>query len=417
MGDAGHRVNAAGRPLTRRTFLKGTLGGAALLALGPWRPAAAAGGGTRDLIVVSNHGKGGPVAGPSVTLVDPDSLEVLATLPFAGAFSFPATRWDNARDLIWSGFADSGEVSAFRLSSGERVARVPTGSKQNYTEITPDGSAVVAAARSRSRYLKISADPTAADFGSVLATLDDEHAAEPCDVTIDARGRFAYAPDRGNGTLVVIDLAAFEVAARMKVAPGSVAEPVRPYMATASPSGNALFVENAALPGSSGTGSESVYDLSDPVHPREEARLTAADGLGRTPLTSEVTPDGRYGMVICRDSSEVSVVDTRKLAVVASAAFPEGSNPVAATFRYGEAGSRLFVPLPGRDALAVVAVPEFRVEKLIGVGSQPVGVVYLKAPVPARAGLQAPDPSALGVALAEGRTFPAGCPDPCCGEL
>jgi len=408
---------AGGRPLSRRSFLKGSLGGAAVLALGPWRLASAEGGSARDLIIVSNHGKSGGNGGPSVTLVDPDSLAVLATVPLAGGYSFPATRWDNARDLIWSGFAEPGAVCAFRLSTGERVARVHTGSNQNYTEVTPDGSAVVVAARFQSRYLKIAADPAGPDFGTVLATLDDRNGAQPCDVTIDADGGYAYAPDRGNDTLVVIDLAAFQVASRVKVGARAGSGPAQPYMATVSPSGNVLFVENVVVPGVSPTGSESVYELSDPARPQEAARLTAADGLGHRPLTSEITPDGRYGMVICRDSSEVSVIDTERLAVAATVSFPDGSNPVTGTFRYGESGHRLFVPLPGRDALAVVAVPGFRVEKLVPVGPQPVGVVYLKAPLPARAGRQAGDPVPLGAALEAGRTFPPGCPDPCCGSL
>ncbi|MEJ2667446.1 MAG: twin-arginine translocation signal domain-containing protein [Deinococcales bacterium] len=403
-----------GRPLSRRTFLKGTLGGAALLALGSWRVGLADGSGPRDLIVVSNNGARG---GPSVTLVDPDSLEVLATVPLAGAFSFPATRWDDTRDLIWSGFADRGAVSAFRLSTGERAAHVETGSQQNYTEITPDGSAVIAAARFQSRFLKIAADPAKPGFGTVVARLDDAEGAQPCDITMASAGRYAYAPDRGNDTITAIDVERFAVASRAHVKRRSGPGPLEPYMATASPTGNVLFVENAVVAGASSTGSESIFDLSDPARPREVARLSVADGLGRRPLTSEVTPDGRYGMVICRDSSEVSVVDASRLEVVASVRFPAGSNPVAGTFRYGESGHTLFVPLPGRDALAAIAVPEFRVRKLIGVGPRPVGVVYLRAPLPARAEGKGATGARLGVALADGRTFPVGCPDPCCGEL
>ncbi len=407
----------AGGPVSRRRFLKGALGGAALLALGSWRLGLADGSGPRDLIVVSSHGGGRP----GVTLVDPDTLAVLASLSLAGAYSFPATRWDNQRDLIWSGFAEPGAVNAFRLSTGERVARVSTGSQQNYTEVSPDGHTLVVAARGRSRFLKVGADPAAADFGKVLATLDDEQGAQPCDITIDAGGRYAYAPDRGNDTLVTIDLTDFAVASRQVLKRRAGPGPLQPYMATVSPSGNVLFVENAVVPGASETGSESVFDLSDPARPREVARLSTADGLGRRPLTSEVSPDGRYGMVVCRDSSEVSVVDTGALEVVASVPFPAGSNPVAATFRYGESGKRLFVPLPGRDALAVVSVPDFRVESLVGVGPRPVGVVYLRAPLPARAAAgghgRAGVTVTLGAALADGRSFPAGCPDPCCGEL
>jgi len=393
---------------SRRTFLKGVVGGAALLALGSRRFASAQGPPTRDLVVVSNN------AGPSVTLIDPASLEVLATLPLAGAFSFPATRWDPDRDLIWSGFADGGSVDAFGLSSGKRVAHVTTGSSQNYTELTPDGASLLVAARSRDRLLRVDADPASATFGTVLGRLDLPQGSQPCDVTIRSGGDYAYLPDRGRDTLTTVDVGAFRLASRQRLVPEKGAAALEPYMATVSPTGNVLFVENAVVPGGSSTGSESIFDLSDPARPNEVARLSTSDGLGRTPLTSEITPDGRYGMVICRDSDEVSVIDTQALKVVATVSFPSGSHPVAGTFLYGgDAGSTMFVPLPGRDVVAVIDVPAFEVRKLVPVGPRPVGAVYLKAPVPDR-------PQARiepGAALADGRSFAEGCPDPCCGNV
>ncbi len=400
-------VRSGTRRYPRRTVLRGAALASAYLALGPWRGVLAQAGARRDLIVVSNNGGGGAGGGPSVTLVDPARLEALVTLPLGGAFSFPATRWDPARDLIWSGFGESGAVVAYRLSTGERVARVETGSSQNYTELTPDGRTLLVAARYADRFLAVAADPGRADFGTVLATLDDEPGARPCDVTIASDGAFAYAPDRGNRSVVTLDPQGLALVSRAR--PSAGAGEVEPYMATTSPTGNVLFVENAASDGAGG--SESIYDLTDPAHPALAARLSAADGLGRTPLTSEITPDGRYGLVICRDSSEISVVDTAALKVVASVALPPGSNPV--TGAWGPDGHTLFVPLPGRDAVAAVVVPGFRVARLIGVGPRPVGALYLEAPVPERAALTLP----LGAALVRGRTFPPGCPDPCCGEV
>jgi len=396
------------RDLSRRSFLEGVVGGAALLALGPWRFASAQGASPRDLIVVSNNG------GPSVTLIDPASLEALATLPLAGAFSFPATRWDPERDLIWSGFAESGSVDAFRLSTGRRVAHVATGSKQNYTELTPDGAALLVAARDRDRLLRVDADPASATFGTILGQLDQPAGSQPCDVTMRKAGDYAYLPDRGRDTLTTVDVAALRVASRLQLERRAGGGPLEPYMATVSPTGNVLFVENAVVSGGSPTGSESIFDLADPAHPREVARLSTGDGLGRMPLTSEITPDGRFGMVICRESDEVSVIDTQALKVVATVPFPSGSHPVAGTFLYGgDAGSTMFVPLPGRDAVAAIDVPGFRVRKLIPVGPRPVGAVFLKAPLPERPRARAE----LGAALADGRAFPEGCPDPCCGPV
>ncbi len=160
-------------------------------------------------------------------------------------------------------------------------------------------------------------------------------------------------------------------------------------------------------------GSESVFDLADPENPVEIARFSQADGLGRGPITSKFTLDGRYGIVICRDSSELSVIDLDALAITRSVAFPEGSNPIAGTFVYREGAKTFFVPLPGRDAVAAVRAPEFEVVELIPVGPRPMGVVYLHTAVPERQEAYPP----LGLALAMGRAFPADCPDRCCGPL
>jgi hypothetical protein len=76
-------------------------------------------------------------------------------------------------------------------------------------------------------------------------------------------------------------------------------------------------------------------------------------------------------------------------------------------------GTRFFVPLPGRDAVAVIAVPEFQVAQMIPVGTRPMGAVYVENPLPRRQGMVTP----LGSALETGRIFPVDCPDKCCGPV
>jgi len=406
-------VHAPMSGIDRRTFLKWTAGGLAALAAVRWQDASADEG-RRDLIAVSSAGDKQAGVAPSISLIDPDSYDVLATLPLAGHFSFPATRWDPARDLIWSGVpgGDHQAVMAFRLSTGEHALDIPTGSSQNYTELTPDGSEVIAAARFQDRYLRIGADPAADSFGKVLATLDTYKGANPCDITVSADGRYAYAPDRGGDTVTTIDLEDFSIASTVpleQLTPG----PLQPYMCTVSPTGRVLLVENAIVKDASQTGSESILDLSAPDKPVEVARLSVDDGLGRGPMTSEFTADGRYGIVICRDSSELSIINTGSHKVVGNVSFPDGSNPLTGTFAYADHGDTFFVPLPGRDAVAAVKTPAFEVDRLIPVGPRPMGVVFLEAAVPDRSVSEVP----MGAALASGRTFPAGCPDRCCGPV
>ncbi|HEX7021695.1 MAG TPA: twin-arginine translocation signal domain-containing protein, partial [Trueperaceae bacterium] len=349
--------------MNRRSFLKLSATSAAAVALGQLRLGFAQQG-RRDLIVVSNAGS--KESGPSISVIDPASYEVLATLPLAGSYSLPATRWDFERDLIWTG-GPGNAVVAYRLSTGEKAANVVTGSSQNYTELTPDGRFVIDAARFEDKYLKIGADPNEADFGQVVAEIRTYAGASPCDLTLTADGRYAYAPDRGGDTLTVLRSEPFERLAVIPMEKFSEA-PLQPYMATVSPTSNYLLVENAVVEGGSQTGSESIFDLADPEGPVEVARLSTADHLGAGPITSEFTGDGRYGIVICRDSSELSIIDFEQLKVVKSVQFPQGSNPITGTFVYGEAGDTFFVPLPGRDAVAAVKVPEFEIDELIPVG-------------------------------------------------
>ena len=396
--------------MNRRTFLKLTAAGTAALVLGQWRYAFAQNG-LRNLIVVSNAGDNGAGVGPSVSLIDPDALEVVATLPLSGSYSFPATRWDFERDLIWAGGPNE-SVFAWRLSTGEPAVELPTGSSQNYTELTPDGGYLIVAARFADRYLKIGADPEGDDFGRVVAEFDTYDGASPCDITLTSDGAYAYAPDRGGDTLTTVRLDSFE---RASVTPVESLDgaPVEPYMATVSPTGNVLFVENAIVEGGSAHGSESIFDLADPANPVEVARLSPEEGLGSGPITSEITLDGRYGLVICRNSSELSVVDAESYEVVKAVKFPEESNPLTGTFVFGTQGEHFFVPLPGRDAVAVVSVPEFELVGTLPVGARPMGAVHLQTTVPERETAGYP----IGVALASGRTFPAACPDRCCGPV
>jgi DNA-binding beta-propeller fold protein YncE len=116
-------------------------------------------------------------------------------------------------------------------------------------------------------------------------------------------------------------------------------------------------------------------------------------------------------VVICRGSSELTVIDLDALAVHGRVALLEKSNPITGAFT--PEGDRFFVPLPGRDAVAVVSVPQFEVIKLVPVGTRPLGAVYLESPVPQRQGMLTP----LGTALMAGREWPATCPDRCCGTV
>ena len=385
---------------TRRQFVQWTGFGVGAAAVAPVSSVFAAVG-ADSLIVVSNAGASDSPA--SMSLIHPESLEVLVTLPAPGAFAFPATRWAYARDIVWGAYGE--RVVGISLTTGEEVAGIETASRQNYTEVTPDGRFVIAAARYQHKVLRIDAAADTPDLGRVDGEVALYDGAQPCDMTILADGSMCFTPDRGGETVSVFGIDPFRHVVTVPLERMG-EESLEPYMATVSPRADLLFVENAR-----GTGSESIMDVRNPERPVEIRRLTQADGLGVNPLTSEFTPDGRYNLIICRNSSELTIVDCDSIEVVGSVAFPDESNPIAGTFT--PEGNRMFVPLPGRDSVAVVAVPAFEVEALIPVGARPLGAAYVENPMPERLGLNIP----LGTALETGRVFPENCPDRCCGPV
>ncbi|MFQ5795807.1 MAG: YncE family protein, partial [Candidatus Bipolaricaulia bacterium] len=282
---------------------------------------------------------------------------------------------------------------------------IETGSKQNYTEITPDGRYLVNAARFTDTYQLIGADPSHPDFGTVVAQYNTYANAGPCDMTIREDGRYAFDPDRHSDAIAVLDLNSFEVVAVVPVEP-LVGDRPDPFMGTISPDGRFFFVENTE-----GDGTESVWDVSDPLNPVELKRFTQQDGLGLGSLTDEFTPDGRFNFIINRSSSDLNVVDLNSLEIVDTIAFPPGSNPVTGDFSVD--GHKFYVTLPGRDAVAVIDVAEQRVIDTVKVGPQPVGVIAQRTTVPETAGVDRP----LGLAYQTGRQFDENCPFACCGKV
>jgi len=113
---------------TRRQILQWTGAGAGAVALGSLSSVFAATVADRMIVVSNGGGAGVP---PSMTLLDPGTLDVLVTLTAPGAFSFPATRWAVRRDIMWGGYQE--KIAGFSLATGEQVAAVETKSSQNYT--------------------------------------------------------------------------------------------------------------------------------------------------------------------------------------------------------------------------------------------------------------------------------------------
>lgn len=346
----------------------------------------------------------------TVSVIDVEDDDVVATVGIGVTSSFPSNQYtpglvDSRDEHFWANVGRG--VRALSASDLGETAVVETGSGANWQERTPDGDALVVSAREPAHtQFKVDADPGSEAFGEVLAELDrtdeggrgDTDGPGPCDVSIHPDGRYAYVPDLFGDTLTVLDVEAFELVRQVDVAPVGEGG-AKPWMATVAPDGERMLVEHNE--GTNGT--ESVWDLSDPAEPTELARLTTDDGLGRRPLTSEVSPDGT-GFVCTPGTDDLTVVDL--LSQTVETRVDVGGDAFAATWDPDR--EKLYVPVQTDDSVAVVDPVARAVTATIPVGAKPYGATAAKVrPEPDERGTTAGALARLGLA-APGTTYCIG---------
>lgn len=312
----------------------------------------------------------------TVSIVDVATDEVVRTASIGVTSSFPSNQFsprltDRREQPLWLN-VDRG-VRALAVGSLSTIGRVDTGSGANWLERTPDGRHVIVSAREPvHRQFRVDSVPSSGSFGEVTGEIDrsteDGYGSNdgpgPCDVTIHPDGRYAYVPDLFGNTLTVLDIASFEVVEQVSVPP--VGEgPARPWMATVAWDGQSLLVEHDE----GQTGTESVWDVSDPATPREVTRVTAEAGLGKRPLTSEIGPNSETGYVFTPGSEDVTVIDLAAGAVshrisLGGAAFVGTWDP---------AHEKLYVPVQTNNEVVVIDHATGEIATRISVGSAPYG--------------------------------------------
>jgi YVTN family beta-propeller protein len=312
----------------------------------------------------------------TASVVDVETDRVVGTPDLGLTASFPSNQYspaltETAADPLWLNVGDG--IRALSVGSLETAATVGTGSGANWLEQTPDGQHVIVSAREPAhRQLRVDGDPSSETFGEATATIDrrdegglgDSGGPGPCDVTIHPDGRYAYVPDLFGDTLTVVEIEQFEIASQIGVEP-VVGETARPWMATIAPDGETLLVEHDE----GEVGTESVWDLSDPAAPVERVRITAEDGLGTRPLTSEIGPGGEVGFVFTPGSDDVTAIDLAAGTVLDR--IDLGGSAFVGT--WDPAHERLYVPVQTDDAVAVVDPDGLEVTTRIDVGSSPYG--------------------------------------------
>jgi YVTN family beta-propeller protein len=313
----------------------------------------------------------------TVSVIDTAADEVVST-PFLGATaSFPSNQYlpgllAGGNDAMWLNVNQG--VRAVTAGSLSEAASFDTGSGANWLEVTPDGQHLVVSAREPAHMqYRLDADPTSDSFGTVTGEIDrsdepgrgDNDGPGPCDVTIHPDGAYAYVPDLFADTLTVIDIEAFEIVTQVPIDPVGDAGHVGSWMGTASWDGETLLVEN----NEGDTGTESIWDVSDPAAPEEVTRLTADDGLGNLPLTSEIGPDSEIGYVFTPNSGDVTVLDLTAREVIER--IDLGGSAFVGTWDPDR--EKLYAPVRGSNEVKVIEHASRSIAETIPVGSRPYG--------------------------------------------
>jgi DNA-binding beta-propeller fold protein YncE len=294
-------------------------------------------------------------------------------------YSWPANQYRGNKNWWWAGLG--GKVLAMKtrknvipLTDAKNLmevntytyAGVPAGlptNGANFIGVSPDGKTAWNSAREIDEIQEIDADPESPTFGQILTHITVPLSADagsgsasrgkmrPCDMSITPDGKYLWEPDIGGETVTGVDIKGKTVIAQITLPRENPANRVVPFMLTTN--GKIALVENFEGP----TGSESIIDVSDPENPVHLKKLTAADGLGITPMTSEFTPDGKYAYIITNGSPStpgaIEVLNLKTLQLDKKIALPNGCRPHTGDFTND--GNFFVVNCSGTNTVAVVS--------------------------------------------------------------
>jgi YVTN family beta-propeller protein len=224
----------------------------------------------------------------------------LLTLPLADALALvalPAT----AGTLVVANKSDA-TVSLVDLDSGEVVATLPAGAGPHEVAVSPDGkTALVTDYGGREPGSTL----TVIDLAKreVARTIDLGEHRRPHGVAFLPGGRRAAVTAEGSRSLLVVDVEAGKV--EKAITTGAEVS----HMVALAPDGRRAYVANI------GSGSATVIDLAEGKKVADVVTGEGAEGIA-------FTPDGRQVWVTNREADTVTMIDPESLEVVATVASP-----------------------------------------------------------------------------------------------
>lgn len=298
----------------------------------------------------------------SFTLINPVNHEPVLVHPVDYSI-WVANHYLDSKGRVWGvGLPKTeGLVLVIDPVSLQLVKFIQTGGFINNAEVTPDGKYAFAPISGKDETWVI-------DTVSFEVVKKLKGGLWPCDVDFTPDGKWAYIPNRNDDTVSVVDVAKLEIVNTIQFEKGSA-----PYMLSVSPNGKQVWVENPATRGENlklePTGarkSEAVID----VVTNNVLKYITLDG---SPVTDEVTPDGKLVYVTLIDVGQVAVIDVATLSVVKYV--PVGKRPIS--LEPTADGKYMYAANAGSDTVSVIDTATNAVVKTINVGKGPVGFIRL----------------------------------------
>ncbi|RMH19601.1 MAG: hypothetical protein D6701_04795, partial [Gemmatimonadetes bacterium] len=257
----------------------------------------------------------------------------LAAVPLPGGTSLAVTRFGGE------------EIARYRISDGAELGALRTGGAPSLLTPIGEGRFLVSVERTDRVHVF---DARTFDLAHTYAT-----GRRPFPAAATTDGRLAFVPAYDDGTVTVVDLWNDTVVARVEVGE--------------RPSGGAV------LPG----------DLEYAVAVRGEDRIafvntaskevvgSLSEGIGASPFSVVVAPDGRLAFVNNTASHDVSVIALPEKRVIAR--LPVGAQPIVMAVH--PSGATLWVSSEGSHELTVFRIPErWRAARDGGSPALPAGV-------------------------------------------
>ncbi|HYM10190.1 MAG TPA: beta-propeller fold lactonase family protein [Bryobacterales bacterium] len=287
----------------------------------------------------------------SISMLDLQTNRGIATI-FAGQAPGALVSSPDG-SLLYVANEGSNDVTVIDIAQRKAVATIPVGATPVDLEISPDGHFVYAVNQDDVPGT-ISVIDTSLNLFRVAKTLTVGNA--PQQLAIAPDGKTAYVPNRGSGTLSIVDLA-------QNVVVGTVTVGAGPSSVAFSPDGRRVYSVNQSA------GSVSVIDA-------QNRSVITQIAVGPQPAAMAITSDSAFAYVTNQGSSTVSVLNLTSN--TNEDTVQVGSEPFDVQLDPNE--DFVYVTNIRSGTVSVIDTNTDAVVSTIAVGGAPVQFAFLNAP-------------------------------------